>query len=94
MRNIVWCALVIAAVLTFGVSAQESKPVALDAKPPTITDVQRLTLQNAVLRMRLAQAEFDKARDEAALLLVELQKPGWVFDQQTMTYTKAPEPKK
>jgi hypothetical protein len=83
-----------AAVLTFGVSAQEPKSIGPDARPPTITDVQRLTLQNAVLRMRLAQAEFDKARDEAAILLVELQKPGWVFDQQTMTYTKAPDPKK
>jgi hypothetical protein len=94
MRKIVWCAVVIAAVLTFGVSAQEPKSVAAEPKPPAITDVQRLTLQNAVLRMRLAQAEFDKARDEAALLLVELQKPGWVFDQQTMTYTKASDPKK
>jgi len=94
MRKVVWCAVVIAVVLTFGVSAQEPKSAGSDAKPPTITDVQRLTLQNAVLRMRLAQAEFDKARDEAAILLVELQKPGWVFDQQTMTYTKAPDPKK
>jgi hypothetical protein len=87
-------AFVAALILALSVTAQEPKPAAPDLKPPAITDVQRLTLQNAVLRMRLAQAEFDKARDEAALLLVELQKPGWVFDQQTMTYTKAPESKK
>lgn len=92
MRKCVGLVVAVAIVLTMVLSAQESKPAPEVA--PTITDVQRLTLQNAVLRMRLAQVEFDKARDEAGALLVSLQKPGWTFDQQTMTYTKASDVKK
>jgi hypothetical protein len=65
--------------------------------PPTLTEVQRLTLQNALLRvqlaesrLQLAQTEFERARVEATSLLTSLQVPGYAFDLQTLTYTKAP----
>lgn len=67
------------------------------AKSPVVTDVQRLTLQNALLRVQLAesrvqlaQSEFERARGEAANLLTSLQVPGYTLDLQTFTYQKAP----
>ncbi len=91
-------ACVVLAVMVLGLSAQEPKP---EVKPPAVSEVQRLTFQNAVLRMKLAeqqarvaQAEYDKARQDAEAIVTALQVPGFTLDQQTLTYAKAPEPKK
>ena len=83
MRKVVWCAVAIALVLTFGLSAQEPKQPA----PPVVSDLQKVQFQNALLRIRVAQLE-------AEALFASMQVPGYVLDQQTLTYTKAPEPKK
>ena len=85
MRKTVWCAVAIALVLTFGLSAQEPKPAG--APVPVVSDLQKVQFQNALLRIRVAQLE-------AEALFASMQVPGYVLDQQTLTYTKAPEPKK
>jgi hypothetical protein len=80
MRKIVWGAIVIMLMLTFVASAQESKPV------PVVSDLQKVQFQNALLRIRVAQLE-------AEALFSSMQVPGYVLDQQTLTYTKIPDKK-
>lgn len=60
----------------------------LSAQPttPTLTDIQKLTLQNRVLAFQLAQAHLEA-------YLKELQQPGWTLDINTLTYTKDAEKK-
>lgn len=74
----------------------------VQSSAPTVSAEQRLTLQNISLRMQLAearaqlaQADYNKARDEAAALLASMQVPGYVLDPATLVYTVAPkkEPK-
>jgi hypothetical protein len=67
--------------------------------PPTISEVQRLRLQNlsqrielAQLRAQAAQREFDAAREELSTLVVSLKVEGYSLDLQTLTYTKDPPP--
>lgn len=67
---------------------------------PTVSAEQRLTLQNISLRMQLAearaalaQAEYNKAREDAAALLATMQVVGYTLDPSTLIYSPA-KPKK
>jgi hypothetical protein len=67
------------------------------APAPTLTDVQKLQIQNiaqrieiAQLRAQQAQRDFDAANADAQKLIAALQVPGYTLDLQTLTYTKAP----
>ena len=82
------------------VFAQDKPPVVAVADP-TLTEVQKLQLQNTIQKMQLAQAaiqlaqvEFERSRDSAQTLLKTLQVPGYELNIETMTYTKivAPSP--
>jgi hypothetical protein len=64
---------------------------------PTLSDVDRLKLQNlalamevAKLRAEAAQRDYDQARDAARVLLQQLERPGFTFDPSTLTYRPAP----
>lgn len=69
---------------------------------PAISETQRLQIANisqalelAQLRAQLAQRDFDQARERLRVLLLQLERPGYVFDVQTMTYravADAPKP--
>lgn len=52
---------------------------------PTLTDQQRLIVQNRVLAVQLAQAQLE-------LVITTLAKPGYTIDLQTIAYVKT-EPK-
>lgn len=80
-----------------------TSPAKTEAAAPSLTDVQKLQLQNlaqsielAQLRAQVAQAEFDKARLAIGELVKTLQKDGYDLDLQTLTYVpkKPIEPKK
>ena len=67
------------------------------AEAPTLTDVQRLQVQNltqaieiAQLRAKAAQHAFDTAKASLLDLLRQLQRPGYTLDVQTLTYTPIP----
>jgi hypothetical protein len=69
-------------------------PAKAAAPAPTLTDVQKLTLQNVLLRIELAQrqaqqaqSDFDKARTEAQQLVSSLQVPGYDLDIAGLKYT-------
>lgn len=64
---------------------------------PALTEAQKLRVQVLAQRMelaqlkaQLAQAEFDRARMEAQVLLASLQVAGYALDPQTLTYSKIP----
>ncbi len=66
--------------------AQEPGPL------PTLTDVQKLQLQNKYLQYENAKLRLDAAQAELLTLITSLQKPGYTFDVSSMTY--APEKEK
>jgi predicted negative regulator of RcsB-dependent stress response len=66
---------------------------------PVLAEVDKLKVQNVLLRIELAQrtiqqaqADFEKARTEAQSLIQGLQVPGYTLDLQTLTYTAAKPP--
>jgi hypothetical protein len=68
---------------------------------PTLTDVQKLTIQNlaqrieiAQLRAQQAQAEFDKARQAIGKLVQSLQVEGYELRLETLEYVKKPQSEK
>lgn len=92
--------LVFSAILVFifWTSAGEAQDKAGDgaAKPPSITEVQRLQLvtvalrlENAQLKAQAAQRDFDQALQERTALVASLQVQGFVFDPGTLTYRPA-----
>lgn len=90
MKFVQWMVFVVAVLvsLTF-VSAQEDKVAA-----PTLTDVQKLRLQNAVLRVQLAQSELDRVREQANAFIHSLQVSGYELDFERLEYVakKPPSP--
>jgi hypothetical protein len=56
---------------------------------PTLSEVQRLTVLTAVQRFEIAQLRAQAAQKELEGLLKSLEKPGYTFELQTMTYLKA-----
>lgn len=64
------------------------------AKPPMLSEVQKLQVQNAVLRFQLAQAQLQDAQREAAALIQSLQVAGWTLDVNSLTYSPAPKPER
>jgi hypothetical protein len=52
---------------------------------PTLSETQRLQIQNAVLTRKLAEAEF-------VMLIQSLHQPGFLLDLKTLTYQPAPTP--
>ena len=59
---------------------------------PTLTEVQRLQIQNAILRVQLAQSELDRTKEAANVLIYTLQKPGYALDLERLVYVPIPEP--
>jgi hypothetical protein len=60
--------------------------------PPALTDLEKLTLVNAVQKFEIAQLRALAVQRELQALLKSLEKPGYTFDLQTMTYIKAAGP--
>lgn len=61
---------------------------AQDATAPTLSEVQKLTLLTAVQRVEIAQLRAQAAERELQALLKSLERTGYTFNLQTMTYTK------
>ena len=69
---------------------------------PVLSEINKLKVQNVMLRIELAQrqaqqaqADFDKARGEAQTLIQGLQVPGYDLDLQALAYkARPPEVKK
>jgi hypothetical protein len=66
---------------------------------PTLTEVQRLQIQNlaqrielAQLRAQAAQREFDTAREQIQKLVSSLQVDGYTLNLETLSYTPTPAP--
>ncbi len=57
--------------------------------PPTLTDVQKLTLLTTVQRFEIAQLRAQAAQRELQTLLKSLEIQGFTFDLQTMSYSPA-----
>jgi hypothetical protein len=69
-----------------------------DEAPPTLTELQKLKLQNLTQRLEIAQLraqavqrDFDTARGELTQLLQSFEVKGYTFNVETLTYTKNPE---
>jgi len=95
--------LPLAACVAYAQEKPKPAPVVAAVKAdPTLTEVQKLQIQNVMLRIELAQrqaqqaqADFDKARGEAQTLIQGLQVPGYDLDLQALAYKpKPPEVKK
>lgn len=71
-------AIVVLALLVGSVSAQPAVP--------TLTDVQTLRVQNALLRVQLAASELERAREAANALIHALQQPGFDLDLERLVY--------
>lgn len=91
-------ALLCASIAVVGVSmpahAQEGIPAISETQRLQITNISQ-ALELAQLRAQLAQRDFDQARERLRALLLQLERPGYVFDVQTMTYravADAPKP--
>lgn len=85
MKSVVFVLLPL--VLVAGLTAGQ------EAKAPTLTDVQRLRIQNlsqhmevVQLKAQLLQREFDGVRDELTTLVVSLQVKGYTLDLSSLTY--------
>jgi len=85
--------LVLGALLAFVVIAAP--------QGPSLTEVQRLQIQNltqrlelAQLRAQAAQHDFDEARAALTTLLKSLEVDGYDLDVGTLTYRKKPDPPK
>ena len=96
--------LVLVTSITFGAAQKitqnngvvNSVKEALGAKP-VLQQVQRLELQialknleNAQLRLNIAQQDVQRAKLAAQSVLRDLDKPGWVISTQTWDYVEAP----
>lgn len=66
---------------------------AQDAKTPSLTDVQKLQVQNVLQRLENAQLRVQLVQTEAQTLLKTLTVPGYQLDLQTLTYSKQPDSK-
>ena len=95
--------LPLAACVVYGQEKPKPAPVVAAVKAdPVLSEIDKLKVQNVMLRIELAQrqaqqaqADFDKARGEAQTLIMGLQVPGWELDLQLFTYKpKPPEVKK
>lgn len=81
----------IAAVLLFAVVLMACAGAgAQPSAPPTLTDVEKLTVLTAVQRLEIAQLRAKDAERELRGLLKSLEKPGYLFNLQTLAYQKAP----
>jgi len=72
---------------------------AQDVKAPTVSDMQKLKVQNLALRLdnaqlraQVAQADYEKTRIELTTMIQSLQVEGYDLDLQTLTYTKKTSP--
>lgn len=75
-------AILLSLLLIRGVAAQEK------TAEPTLTDEQKLQLENRVQKMQIAELKLDAARNELITYLKTLDKPGYDLNLQTMTYSK------
>jgi hypothetical protein len=80
--------------------AQQIKTSSIDASSisahklptdPALTDVEKLTVLTAVQRLEIAQLRAKDAERELRGLLKSLEKPGFTFNIQTLSYQQAPE---
>jgi hypothetical protein len=94
VRQHVIVAVVCLVIAVTGIAlAQQPAPVSA----PTLTDVQKLQIQNLAQRMEIAQLraqqaqqDYDAARKDAAALVQTLQVPGYTLDLQTLNYVPVP----
>ena len=90
-------ALVAVLLLVTAGTAQTPAPSTPAAKPPELSEVQRLKIQTlaqrielAQLRYQMAQKDFDAAREELQTMVKGLQVDGYTLDLQNFIYTKNP----
>lgn len=57
------------------------------ADAPTLTDMQKLTLQNKYLQYENAKLKLDTAQVDLLAFVQSLQKEGYTFDINSMTYS-------
>lgn len=62
------------------------------APAPVLTEVDALRWTNAVKDMRIATMQLEMAQAAAREIFLSLQRPGYTFDPNTLTYKKAPVP--
>lgn len=105
-KSLVLVVFLMAVTVAFAQTPAPKAPVTKAADPimatptiPELSEVDKLKVQNVLLRIELAQraaqqaqTDFDRARTEATTLLQGLQKPGFELDLQALTY-KAVTPK-
>ncbi len=81
-------AIVVAMVGAIGLVAQAPQPPPAQTAVPTLTEAQRAVVENRILKFTNAQLQLELARRDVESVLRELQKPGYDFDLQTLTYVK------
>jgi len=88
---------VVCVLLALGQSLpRETPPV---PQPPTLTEIQKLQLTNAVQRVQIAQLQVQAAQTDlqqagaaAQTLVASLKVDGYELDLQTLAYKKTPPP--
>lgn len=58
---------------------------------PILTDVQVLRIQNAILKVQLAQSELERAKESANVLIQSLQVKGYTLDLERGVYVPVKE---
>lgn len=59
---------------------------------PTLSEVKKLQIQNAMQRVEIAQLRFENARQDLLRLMAEAKVEGYTLDLATMTYQKDEKP--
>lgn len=84
-------------LFAFILAQQPAPPPPQASAPPSLTEVQKLQIQNlaqrielAQLRARIAESEFNAARQELQAKIATLQVDGYRLDLETMAYVPNP----
>lgn len=89
--------------LLLGASLVGQSPLLPSTAPslPTLTDIQKLTVQNAVLLLEVARLraenaikEFETARTAMATVTKDLEVEGYELNLQTLSYSPRPSPQR
>ena len=107
IRRLFAAVLVVVACAALGVAQEKPAPAKppeatiSTEKPPVLTEIQKLTIQNLIQRIEIAQLRaqaateaFERAREEITMLMQSLQVPGYNLSLERLEYTKKAEPKK
>lgn len=83
----------LAFVLGLSVSLMAQTPVS-PTDTPILTDLQRLQVQNALLRVQLAASELERTREAANALIHSLQRDGFDLNLEQLAYVPKAKPVK